>query len=134
MITRAFVIWIALLGLAIANGGVRAAVLIPRLGETAGRALSTLTLSLAILVLTWVSLRWIHPLSSRDLWRIGGFWLALTVAFEFIAGHFLFRKSWSELLADYNLSAGRIWVLVLVVTALAPYLIASARGWLRLNQ
>lgn len=128
MTTRAFVIWIVLLGLAIANGGVRERILIPRVGDNAGRALSTLTLSVAILLLTWFSLRWIHPLSSRDVWTIGGLWLALTLAFEFLAGHFLFRKQWSELLADYNVFAGRIWMLVLVVTALAPYLVSSARG------
>ena len=130
MITRALVIWIVLLALAVANGGVREAILIPRLGGAIGRALSTLTLSVAIVLLTWFSLRWIHPLSSRDAWTVGGLWLALTLAFEFLAGHFLFRTPWKELLADYNVFAGRIWILVLVVTTLAPYVVASARGML----
>jgi len=128
MITRALVIWIVLLVLAVANGGVREALLIPRLGEGKGRALSTITLSLAILLLTWLSLRWMHPSSLGDAWTIGGLWLALTLAFEFLAGHFVFRKPWSELLADYNVLAGRIWILVLIVTALAPYLVATVQG------
>jgi hypothetical protein len=132
LITRTLLIWLALLALAIANGGIREALLIPRLGAVSGRALSTVTLSAAILLLTWFTLRWIHPVSPRDVWIIGGLWISLTLAFEFLAGHFLFRKAWSELLADYNVFEGRIWVLVLVVTVLAPYLVASARGLLRL--
>jgi hypothetical protein len=128
MIMRALIIWCVLLGLAVLNGALREAVLIPRVGDVTGRALSTVTLSAAIVLLTWLSLSWMHPVSLRDAWSIGGLWLALTLAFEFLAGHFLFRKRWRELLADYNIFAGRIWILVLVITALAPYLVASARG------
>jgi hypothetical protein len=49
-------------------------------------------------------------------------WLTrtLTVAVEFLAGHFLFGRDWKVLLADYNLAAGRIWLIVLVVTLTAP--------------
>jgi hypothetical protein len=51
---------------------------------------------------------------------IGVMWLAMTLTFEFVAGHFLFRTEWSTLLADYNLLAGRLWILVLVATTIAP--------------
>jgi hypothetical protein len=54
-------------------------------------------------------------------------WLGLTLAFEFLAGHYLFRQSWDRLLADYNVARGRIWPLVLVVTAAAPFWAARAR-------
>ena len=43
-------------------------------------------------------------------------------AFELLAGHYLFGNSWGRLLEDYNLLRGRIWVLVLVTTAVAPVL------------
>ncbi|MBK8228497.1 MAG: hypothetical protein IPK70_15160 [Flavobacteriales bacterium] len=52
----------------------------------------------------------------------------MTLAFEFGAGHFLFKKPWSELLYDYNLAQGRIWSLLPIVTAMAPWLMAKARG------
>jgi len=42
------------------------------------------------------------------------------LAFELVVGHYGFGKAWSELLADYDLRRGRIWVAVLVVTLLAP--------------
>jgi hypothetical protein len=52
----------------------------------------------------------------------------LTLAFEFLAGHYLFGNPWSKLLADYNLLRGHIWVLVLITTAFGPLLSAYGRG------
>ena len=52
---------------------------------------------------------------------IGGIWLALTVAFEFLFGHYVMGHPWSRLFHDYNLLEGRLWVLVLVWTFIAPY-------------
>ena len=54
-----------------------------------------------------------------DAWTIGVMWLAMTLAFEFLAGHYFFRTPWATLLADYNLLAGRLWILVLVATVTA---------------
>jgi hypothetical protein len=54
--------------------------------------------------------------------------VVLVLAFEFLAGHYLFGTPWSELLADYNVMRGRIWPLVLVTTFVAPYLAGRMRG------
>jgi hypothetical protein len=43
------------------------------------------------------------------------------VAFEFLFFHFVGGHSWSELLANYNIFAGRVWVVVLLWVAAAPY-------------
>jgi hypothetical protein len=75
---------------------------------------------------TWLTFGWLHAADARAAVRIGLLWLALTVAFEFLAGHFVFRTPWHRLLADYNLAAGRIWVLVPVTTAIAPWLAARS--------
>ena len=90
------------------------------------RALSCVTLAGLILLVTWISLRWIHPASMGDAWTIGVMWLAMTLSFEFVAGHYLFRTPWSTLLADYNLLAGRLWILVLAATLIAPALVFRA--------
>ena len=37
---------------------------------------------------------------------VGIAWVALTVAFEFLAGHYVFGNSWEKLLADYNVLRG----------------------------
>jgi hypothetical protein len=49
-------------------------------------------------------------------------WLGLTVAFEFLFGHFARGLSWKELLHDYDILSGRLWVLVLLWITVAPYL------------
>ena len=131
MILRAVIIWFVLLILAVLNGGVRDTWLSPRLGDAVGRALSTLLLSALILLTTWLTIGWIRPGAARAALSIGALWLALTLAFEFLVGHYGFRKSWGELFADYDLRRGRIWVLVLLVTFLAPLLAARARGLIR---
>jgi hypothetical protein len=131
MLTRAVVVWSILLGLAVANGALREMLLIPKLGASAGHVLSTITLCAAILLLSWFAVPWIHPSSWVDARAIGALWLALTLAFEFLAGHYLFGTPWSRLLADYNVFRGRVWILVLVTTALAPILAGYARGLLR---
>lgn len=76
-----------------------------------------------ILLAAWLTLDWIGPDSWRDAGRIGVTWIVLTLAFEFLAGHYLFGTSWEKLLADYNVFRGRIWPLVPLTTLAAPLLI-----------
>jgi hypothetical protein len=123
MLTRAGVVWLAIMIAAILNGAFRDVVLLPRFGDTLARALSCLTLAAIILFVTWLSLQWIHPDSRRDAWTIGTLWLGMTLAFEFGAGHYLFGTPWPQLAADYNLLAGRLWILVLMTTLAAPPLV-----------
>ena len=54
--------------------------------------------------------------------RLAAIWTALTIAFEFIFGHYVDRKSWSELAANYQVWEGRLWPLVLLSLVLAPFL------------
>lgn len=125
---KALLFWFLLMVLAIANGTVRVKFIIPYTGLTAGLAISTLMLCGLILLATWLGIRWLGPATAPQAWAIGLCWLGLTLGFEFGAGHFLFKKPWSELLLDYDLTRGRIWVLVPAVTALAPWWMAKLRG------
>ena len=54
---------------------------------------------------------------------IGFVWLTLTVCFEFLFGHYIAGHSWSRLLEDYNLMAGRLWPLLLVWVTVLPSLV-----------
>jgi hypothetical protein len=119
--------WCGLLVLALANGTLRALVTQPRLGETVARALATVILLVALTALVW----WLHrrrPISTaRQAWAIGAAWVVLTLAFEFGWGGLVAGLSWSTMLADYELTAGRIWILVPVWTALAPAVVRRAQ-------
>ena len=125
---RPLVVWLGLLALAILNGGIREALIIPRTGELAGHAISTIMLCILILGLARLTIGWMRPALASDAWKIGGLWVLLVLAFEFLAGHYLFGTPWSELLADYNVARGRIWPLVLITTLVAPYLAGTMRG------
>lgn len=122
MILRSLLVWCAIIPIAIANGAVRDVLIAPRVGEASAHVISTSLLCVAILGWTWLTIAWIRPADGRASVRIGCFWLALTVAFEFLAGHFVFGTPWARLVADYNLTEGRIWVLVPATTAIAPWL------------
>lgn len=128
MIWKAVVSWIGLMVLAILNGGFRIKLLNPYFGETTGHIVSTILLSLIILAFTCLIIRWLHPATASQAVAIGLGWTLLTLGFEFGAGHFLFGKSWSDLLGDYNILALRVWPLVLITTCLSPLLAAKIRN------
>ena len=127
MIYKAIAIWAGILVLAVANGWLREAVLIPRIRRFPGLFISGLLLSLAILAVAYASLPWLGTKSTAGLVAIGLVWLGLTLAFEMGYGHLAQGKSWSELLQAYTFQDGNIWPIVLACTAAAPYLAAKLR-------
>jgi hypothetical protein len=131
MILRATAVWVLLLVMAILNGGVRERWITPRWGPRAGHIASTLMLAALILLTAWLSVRWLRLSTPADAFRVGILWSVLTLAFELIAGHYLFRRSWPSLWAEYDLRQGRIWILVPLVTLLAPLAAGYLRGLFR---
>ena len=99
MFTRALAIWLLLLILAVLNGAIREILLKPRFGEQTGHIVSTAILCAAIILLAWFSIAWIGPKNGREALVVGMAWVTLTVAFEFVAGHYVFGNSWEGLLA-----------------------------------
>lgn len=106
------VAWSGMVVAALANGTVRVLVTQPLLGETAARQLATLLLLGALFAYQW----WLGrrlPLPSRGAAvQVGVAWTVLTLAFELGFGRFVEHLAWSTMRADYDLSRGRIWVLV----------------------
>ena len=127
-VLRALLVWVLLLLLAIANGVLREAVLIPRLGTVAGQAFSGVLLSVLVLAVAYLALPWLRARGAGQLWGVGLGWLALTLVFEFSFG-LLRGRTLAELLAAYRFEGGNLWPVVLAVTALAPWLAARLRGW-----
>lgn len=128
MILRALAIWLVMVVVAILNAGARVSFITPRFGEQAGHVTSTITGCIAFLVLIWGTLPWIRASERRDLMLVGSFWLGMTIAFEFLAGHYLFGNTWQRLIADYNILRGRVWVAVLLVTFFGPVWMGRLRG------
>jgi hypothetical protein len=66
------------------------------------------------------------PASSRQAILIGLFWVVLTLIFEFGFGRYR-GSSWPQLLEDYNLLKGPIWILILLWLAIASYIFYKLR-------
>jgi hypothetical protein len=113
---------------AILNGALREGALNPNAGEATGHVASTVLLCILILAISFVSVEWLDPRSPGQAATVSVLWLFLTLAFEFVFGHFVAGKSWVALLADYNLTQGRVWLLVPITVAAAPYVAARLRG------
>jgi hypothetical protein len=124
MLLRALTVWLLLLGTALVLAVFREEVLTPRVGPQGSHLLGTALAVASMATVIGLSLPWVVPdLDNRSLWALGLGWTGLTVAFEFVFGHFVMGHPWSRLLHDYDLLAGRVWVLVLLTTLLAPVLL-----------
>lgn len=124
---KALAAWLVMLLVSIANGAARDFTYGRFMSELAAHQLSTLgsILLLGLVIRLFVRR---YPLATlRQAIFLGLGWCALTVAFEFLFFHFVGGHPWSELLANYDISAGRVWVLVLLWIAMAPALFFRSR-------
>lgn len=119
--SRYLLAWFPMIPIAAANGALREAALVPPLGDHAARQVSTLILiALFAVYIGFMTRRW--PIGSGgEALCVGAMWLALTLVFEFALGRFGSGLSWQQLFAEYNLAAGRLWALVPLWVAVAPY-------------
>ena len=117
--------WVGLAGLAFANGTLRVVGYQDLVGETAARQIATNVLIIMIAAYT-MALHRRRPLPDiRTALAVGATWTVMTLAFEFGVGHYVFGTAWATLLADYDLTHGRIWILVPIATLLAPALVRA---------
>ena len=114
--------WLLMPIIGIINGVIRQYGYSNALGELRAHQVSTLTGIVFFGLYVWaLTLLW-KIRSSAEAIAIGSIWLILTVAFEFLFGHYVMKHPWSRLLHDYNIFEGRLWVLVPVWITIAPYL------------
>ncbi|HZN67013.1 MAG TPA: hypothetical protein VFB66_17105 [Tepidisphaeraceae bacterium] len=127
-LVKTIAVWVVLVVVAVVNGIFRQFVLNRYLGERTAHQTSSVLGSLLILLVTSAFIPAFGVTTTGRLLAIGLLWLALTVAFEFLFGHYVAGDPWERLVADYDLSRGRLWVLVLAMTFLAPLLAARLRA------
>ncbi|WAL59286.1 hypothetical protein [Thermocoleostomius sinensis] len=122
MIWRYVLAWIPMIAIGIINGIVRELIYGNYLSELRAHQVSTL-LGIGLLGgYIWLITRWWSFKSAHQAIVIGLIWLGLTIVFELTFGHFIAGYSWKRLLSDYNILAGRVWLLVLLWIAIAPWL------------
>ena len=116
-----------MVGLAIANGILRESTYGKWMPELCAHQLSTLTGIILMGAYIWTIGWWWNPLSSREALLIGAVWVGLTVTFEFGFGLLVMGHPLSRLLNDYNLFAGRVWLLFLLWLGVAPWIFFRLR-------
>lgn len=115
------VLWPVFLVTAVLLGAVRESVIAPALGEHAAHVIGTLLFVSVMLAIQFLFVGKVcRYVRQRDLWLIGAIWRLMTVCFEFGFFHFVAGVPWEKLLADYNVFAGRLWLLVLLTTLFGP--------------
>lgn len=108
--------------LGVANGVSREKIYTDAVGDDAAHVISTGTLLALLGGYVWLLQR-LWPLGNRrEALSVGAAWTAMTVAFEFGFGHWVDGDSWSALLENYDVSAGRVWILVPTAMGAGPEL------------
>ena len=119
----ATVFWLIFAGVATFVGIVRETWLVPRIGELRAHQVGTLLVCGIFLAVIAVFIRRTRP-SAQEARSIGVWWVLVAIAFEFGFGHYLDGLSWSRLLADYDLSRGRLLLLVWLTVGVGPLVLA----------
>ena len=117
-----------MLVIAIINGALRDVWYRKPAGELAAHQVSTITLILFFGVFIGLVFQKYPPSSSRQALLIGVIWVIMTLSFEFGFGRWR-GNSWEQLLRDYNVFEGRLWVLIPLWVMIAPYLFYNWRLW-----
>ena len=127
---EAVLVWLALLTFAFVNGFFRQRVLEPELGEELAHLLSTTTLCGAVFVAA-VFLVGNRPRlpALRDLFIVGLGWATATIVLEIALGLLQGRRSPRALFADYDLTRGRLFALVVLTELCVPPLVGWLRRW-----
>lgn len=112
--------WLPMMVLAILNGFVRELLYGPLMSELAANQVSCVSaIVLFSAYAVWLGSRF--PLTSyRQAIMAGLIWLTLTLLFEFGMVSMMPGISFESAIADFNLSEGRMWVLVLAAVGTLP--------------
>ncbi len=124
---KAFAIWLLLMLSETIHGTMRIFLLVPLTGDFRARQISVFTGALLIFVMAALLIRWLKPASVRQCLLIGALWVLLTVGFEVGLGLYVFHMTPHRILEDYNLPAGGLMPIGLLLMFLTPLLAAKCR-------
>jgi hypothetical protein len=119
--------WLLLAGTATVAGIARETWLVPRLGELRSHQLGTVIVCGSFLAVIATFVRHTRP-TPRNALAIGACWLMVAILFEFGVGYLVDGLSWSRLLSDYDLSRGRLLLLVWLTVGLGPLVLTRMHG------
>jgi hypothetical protein len=119
---KLLIAWLLILPCMIINGMFRELVLTSLVPAQVAEAISVAIGLAIVFVLTRYLLRPLAGKSTAQVVRASVVLVVLTVAFEFLFGHYVDGRSWRELAANYELWNGRLWPILLAAIAFMPFL------------
>lgn len=117
---RYILLWLPMLLIAIGNGILREAFIKQHFNDHAAHQLSTVTLIIFFAVYIGFVISRFPPADAQQAWWIGLLWLLLTLIFEFGFGYYR-GNTWSAMLGEYNIFEGKLWILIPLWVAVAPW-------------
>lgn len=124
--SRAALVWMLIMLAETGHGVVREVFIAPVIGGLRARQLGVLAGCVIIFVIALLTARWMKAGTRREQFRVGAFWIALTLIFEFALGRAT-GASWSRILSDYNPAQGGFMLLGLAFMFFTPWLTRKIR-------
>ncbi len=128
VLIKGMLVWCVVVIAAIINGILREELLTPLFGTNISLPVSGITLSILVFLVTYSFIVFTGVSKALDCYLLGLFWLILTLGFEFGFGHYVAGKSWSEISRVFNLVEGDLFLVVLIITTISPWLTAKLKG------
>ena len=123
---RASLVWMLMMLAETGHGVVREVFIAPAIGGLRARQLGVLVGCALIFVIAWLTARWMGASSRRQQFRVGAYWVILTLAFELSLGRAL-GMSWARILGDYNPVNGGYMLFGLAFMFLTPWITRKLR-------
>ena len=124
---RAIAVWLLILGVESINGTIRQLFIAPVIGDKLARQIGVFIGSGLILLISWLTVRWLGVKTQNEQLMVGALWAILIVIFEIGLGALL-GYTRERLLSDYNLARGGLMGFGLLFLLFAPMLGAKLRG------
>jgi hypothetical protein len=125
---RAIAVWIIMVILAIVNGFFRENVLLANIGQNFALVFSGISLSVLIFIAIYLTFPLFNKQDNKTYLLIGLEWVSMTLLFEFIFGHYVIGKSWSEILEVFDIISGNLFIVVLLTSLFSPIIISKIKS------
>ena len=133
IIVKIIAIWLIMVVPAMVNGVLRDDFFAPILGPTVALPLSSISLTIIVVFMTYITIPFFGKNTRSTFIVIGIAWMLMILFFEFIFGYYSVLRPWGVILQVFNIPDGNLFLLVLLVSLLAPYFMARFRGYISVN-
>ena len=123
---RWLIAWAGAPVLAIVNGAIREVGYKEKAGESTANQISVASLIALLTMYFWVLQRRWPIQSTQEAVSVGAIWAALSVVFEFGFGHYVEGDTWADLFGAYDVTEGRLFILIPLWIAAGPTVVRAA--------